>query len=229
MKNIFKAIALLLTVILFAGCHEITTEGVTKITYYPSITVLGEPEVIVQQGTTYTDAGCKVELNGEDVTADAVINSNVNTNTIGIYSVTYTATNEDGFSVNASRTVYVINPHSFASVYWGESEYGARHYYDAPILIKSRADGNYLIDDLAGGFYFHGRYPGYEPGYDFHLEAVLALNADNSLSLLNTGNWYWDGEDISLTSGLFDPDTQTITIELDFGGAPLYVTLTGIQ
>ena len=229
MNKILKTMALLLTVILLAGCHENTTEGVPKITYYPSITILGDATVIVNQGTVYTDAGCKVELNGEDVTTDAVITSNVDTNKPGIYSVSYAATNEDGFSVSAERSVFVVNTSSFASVYWGESEYGTRHYYDAPILITDRGNGTYLIDDLAGGFYFNGRYPGYEPSYDFHLEAVLELNADNSISLQAVGSWYWDGTDMELISGSFDPDTQTITMELDFGGTPLYVTLTGVK
>lgn len=185
--------------------------------------------MIVNQGTTYADAGCKVELNGEDRSSDAVVQSNVDTSKPGIYSVTYAATNEDGFSVSAERSVFVVNPNSFASVYWGESIFGARHYYDAPILITDRGNGTYLIDDLAGGFYFNGRYPGYEPSYDFHLEAVLTLNDDNSISLSATGSWYWDGTEIGITSGSFDPDTQTVTMELNFGGDPLYVTLTGVQ
>jgi hypothetical protein len=229
MNKILKTTALLLTVVLFVSCHEDTTEGFTKITYYPSITVLGDAVTIVNQGENYNDAGCKVDLNGEDVTDQATIVSNVNSNEIGIYSVTYTAVNEDGFSVSVVREVYVVNPTSFASVYWGESQFGTRHYYDAPILIKQRSNGTYLIDDLAGGFYFNGRYPGYEPSYDFHLEAILNLEADNTVTLVQTGSWYWDGTEMSLTSGSFNPDSQTITLELDFGGDPMYVTLTGVK
>jgi len=219
----------MLAAVALAGCHETTSDGLTKITYYPTITVLGDAEVIVHLGDTYTDDGCYVDLNGEDFTDQATTSSNVNSNQIGIYTVSYSAVNEDGFSASASRTVYVVNPNSFASVYYGESAYGTRHYYDAPILIKQRSDGTYLIDDLAGGFYFYGRYPGYEPSYDFHLEAVLSLEADNSVSLLQVGSWYWSGTAMELTSGSFDPDTQTITLELSFGGTPMYVTLTGIQ
>jgi hypothetical protein len=229
MNKILKTTAFLLATVLFAGCHDDTTEGVTTITYYPSITILGDATVIVNQGTTYTDAGCKVDLNGIDITEEATTKSNVDTDKLGIYSVSYSATNEDGFSVSVERRVLVINPNSFASVYWGESILGDRHYYDAPIVITERSDGTYLIDDLAGGFYFHGRYPGYEPSYDFHLEAILELHADNSISLPDIGSWYWDGTEVSLTSGSFDPDTQTVTMELDFGGSPLYVTLTGVK
>jgi hypothetical protein len=219
----------MLAAIALTGCHKDSTDGLTKITYYPTITVLGDPVVVVLEGSTYTDEGCYVDLNGEDFTDQATTSSNVDASKIGIYTVTYSAVNEDGFAASASRKVYVVNPNSFASVYYGESAYGTRHYYDAPIIITQRANGTYLIDDLAGGFYFYGRYPGYEPTYDFHLEAVLVLEADNSVSLAGIGSWYWDGNTMELTSGTFDPDTQTITLELDFGGTPMYVTLTGIQ
>ena len=230
MKNIFKAMAFLLITVWFVSCHEITTEDVTRITYYPSITILGDELAIIIKGTAYTDAGCTVDLNGKDVTDQVITVSNVNPNAVGMYSVTYTAVNEDGFSVSARRDVFVVNPNSFASVYWGESMYGVRHYYDAPILIKERSDGTYLIDDLAGGFYFWGRYPGYEDaGYDFHLEAILKLEADNTITLVKLGSWYWNSTAMSMTSGTFDPDTQTIKFNLVFGGSPMQVILTGVQ
>jgi hypothetical protein len=229
MNKIVKTTAFFLAALWFAGCHEDTTEGVTSITYYPSITLLGDARVIVDKGTTYTDAGCVVMLNGEDVTDDAIIRSTVDTSRPGIYSVSYFASNEEGFSASSERQVLVVDPASFATVYWGESEFGARHYYDALVVITEAGGGAYRIDDLAGGFYFNGRYPGYEPSYDFHLEAELALNGDQSLTLLDVGSWYWDGTDMSLTSGVYDPATKTITMELDFGGDPFYVTLTSVS
>jgi hypothetical protein len=118
----------------------------------------------------------------------------------------------------------VVDPNNFAGVYLGESEFGSRHYYNAPINITKRADGTFLIDDLAGGFYCYGRYPGYEPTYDFHLEAILQLNADNTIEVLAQGSWYW-GDPMEDVSGSYDPATGTIKLVMDFG-APFYVTLT---
>ena len=230
MKNIFKTLTLFLAIVLLSGCHKITSEGVTKITFYPSITILGEELVVIQQGTTYSDAGCIVMENGVDVTDDVKTTSNVNTSAVGMYSVVYSATNLDGFSKSAARDVYVVNSSSFATVYWGESQYGAQHYYGAPIMITQRSDGNYLIDDLGGGLYFWGRYPGYEPTYDFHLEAILSLSADNTISLVAQGSWYWTTRyDMEFVSGDYDPDTQTVWLELSFDGDPFIVTLTGVQ
>ena len=231
MKNIFKISIFLLAMVVITGCHKITTEGVTMITYYPTITVLGDSPAVVTVGTTYVDAGCKVELNGEDVSSIANVSSNVNANALGIYSVTYSAINSDGFSASATRTVFVVNPNSFASVYYGESNLttnAARHYYGAPILITKRSDGNYDIDDIVGGFQFWGVNPGFEPTYDFHLEAVLKLEDDNTITLVRMGTWYW-GNNTTYVSGTFDPDTQTVVMNLLYSGNLLIVTLTGVK
>lgn len=216
-----------LTTLSLVSCDE-STGGYTRITYYPSITILGEPSTVVYLGENYVDGGCLVEMNGKDVTDQATITSNVNTNAVGIYSVTYSATNEDGFSKSSSRTVIVANPGNFATVYKGESEYGTRHYYGAPIIISERADGSFLIDDITGGFYFHGRYPGYEPSYDFHAESVLTLETDNSITLVSVGSWYFAGNPLSITTGEYDPVSGNITLVLDFAGTPFYVNLTPV-
>ena len=135
--------------------------------------------------------------------------------------------NSDGFAATASRTVAVVDKNNFASTYFAESQYGSRHYYNAPIEITDNGDGTYTIEDLAGGFYCYGRYPGYEPTYDFHLESIIKLNADNTIEIVecNGDNWYW-GESMTLTTGTYDPATGKVTLVLDFSGTPMYVTLT---
>ena len=73
----------------------------------------------------------------------------------------------------------------------------------------------------------NGRYPGYEPTYDFHLESTIKLNADNTIELVECigDNWYF-GKDMTLTEGSYDPTTGTVKLSLVFSGTPLYVTLT---
>ena len=88
-------------------------------------------------------------------------------------------------------------------------------------------DGTYLIDDLLGGLQFYGMNPGFEPMYDFHAEAKLKLNADNTLTLIKVGNWYFASElALSLTEGKYNPETGVVTMTVDYGGTPLSVTLT---
>lgn len=69
--------------------------------------------------------------------------------------------------------------------------------------------------------------PGFEPMYDFHAEAKLKLNADNTLTLIKVGNWYFASElALSLTEGKYNPETGVVTMTVDYGGTPLSVTLT---
>ena len=229
MKKNYLYLAMFALVALFAtSCEKVTTEGETRVTYYPAITVLGNAEAVVNVGDTYVDAGCQVIMNGEDVTEQVEVLSNVNTSEMGIYSVVYTATNEDGFSASASRTVYVVNAGKFNTLYWGESQFGSGHYYNAPIVISDNGDGTFEIDDILGGYYFNGRYPGYEPTYDFHAEALLSLEDDNSITLHGVGSWYFGAYPIAITTGIYDSVTGNVLLELDFDGDPVYVTLTPI-
>jgi hypothetical protein len=222
-KNIIYAMLLALGVITLASCDK-DTEGLSRITTYAVLEMNGESFVKVNVGGSFNDPGCVATMGGEDVTDQIQVNSNVDTSKPGFYNVNYVVYNDDGFPASASRTVMVVDPNNFAGVYLGESEFGSRHYYNAPINITKRADGTFLIDDLAGGFYCYGRYPGYEPTYDFHLEAILQLNADNTIEVLAQGNWYW-GDPMEDVSGSYDPATGTIKLVMDFG-APFYVTLT---
>lgn len=222
-KNIIYAMLLALGVITLASCDK-DTEGLSRITTYAVLEMNGESFMKVNVGGSFNDPGCVATMGGEDVTDQIQVNSNVDTSKPGFYNVNYVVYNDDGFPASASRTVMVVDPNNFAGVYLGESEFGSRHYYNAPINITKRADGTYLIDDLAGGFYCYGRYPGYEPTYDFHLEAILQLNADNTIEVLAQGGWYW-GDPMEDVSGSYDPATGTIKLVMDFG-APFYVTLT---
>lgn len=222
-KKIIYAMLLALGVITLASCDK-DTEGLSRITTYAVLEMNGESFMKVNVGGSFNDPGCVATMGGEDVTDQIQVNSNVDTSKPGFYNVNYVVYNDDGFPASASRTVMVVDPNNFAGVYLGESEFGSRHYYDAPINITKRADGTFLIDDLAGGFYCYGRYPGYEPTYDFHLEAILQLNADNTIEVLAQGSWYW-GDPMEDVSGSYDPATGTIKLVMDFG-APFYVTLT---
>lgn len=222
-KNIIYAMLLALGVITLASCDK-DTEGLSRITTYAVLEMNGESFVKVNVGGSFNDPGCVATMGGEDVTDQIQVSSNVDTSKPGFYNVNYVVYNDDGFPASASRTVMVVDPNNFAGVYLGESEFGSRHYYNAPINITKRADGTFLIDDLAGGFYCYGRYPGYEPTYDFHLEAILQLNADNTIEVLAQGSWYW-GDPMEDVSGSYDPATGTIKLVMDFG-APFYVTLT---
>lgn len=226
-KNILFAALLALAVpTVFTSCEDDESEGKSRITYYAILELNGDANMSTQVGTAFNDPGCTATMGGEDVSDQVVTSGNVNTNKLGFYTLNYSVVNPDGFSASASRTVAVVDKNNFASVYFGESQYGARHYFNAPIVISDNGDGTYSINDFAGGFYSYGRYPGYDAyGYDFFLEATLKLNADNTIEVVETGKWYWGDDKPVLLNGTYDPVTGTVSLDMDFG-APFTVRLT---
>lgn len=228
MKKILAYLLVPVLAVALWSCDK-STEGLTRITYYPTLEVLGESTVIVNVGESYADEGCYAELNGEDVSSEVIATSTVDNSKPGVYSISYIIYNADGFSTTASRTVYVVDPENIATLYLGESITSTRHYYDALIYITDNGDGTYHLDDLMGGFQFNGLNPGFEPTYDFHAEVDFKINADNSISLTSeVGSWYFgDTGDIvlGLTSGTYDSAARTFTLEVDYGGTPMTVIL----
>ncbi|QHT65987.1 DUF5011 domain-containing protein [Rhodocytophaga rosea] len=96
-------------VTLFWSCEkELDTEGLSRITTFADIQVTGDELAIVTLGQPYTDPGATAVENGKSVTVTT--EGEVDVNTAGIYTITYSATNSDGFPNEASRLVAVLPP-----------------------------------------------------------------------------------------------------------------------
>ncbi len=80
--------------------------GISKVTYYANITLTGSSVMSVIKGSTFTDPGVKAEAGGTDVPVTTT--GAVNTDEVGLYTLSYSATNTDGYSSSATRTVVVI-------------------------------------------------------------------------------------------------------------------------
>lgn len=76
-------------------------------TIAPVITLIGDNPQIVELGSTYSDAGATATDNIDGTITPVLISNNVNANVVGIYSVTYRATDAAGNSATATRTVNV--------------------------------------------------------------------------------------------------------------------------
>ena len=77
----------------------------------PVITLVGDAQITVEVGTTYTDLGATASDNSDgDITADIVTVNNVDTSVIGSYTVTYNVTDSSGNdATEVTRTVNVTD------------------------------------------------------------------------------------------------------------------------
>lgn len=111
MKHIvYRILFAALPLLIIAGCKKDTTADVSKVVKvsYPEITLNGPALVVVATGGTYTDAGAKLK---DDITGAITdiqpADNPVNTAQPGLYVVTFSAKNANGFETTASRLVAV--------------------------------------------------------------------------------------------------------------------------
>lgn len=104
-KNIALMLTLLITssTFLFTGCSKDDKDEVP-----PVVTVKGNNPEYVQVGKTYTDAGANAS-DDVDGTLTATPSGTVNTQVVGTYTITYTATDREGNVTTRTRTVHVVN------------------------------------------------------------------------------------------------------------------------
>ena len=76
----------------------------------PTIALIGSNPVTVEAGSTYTDAGATAtDAYDGDLTSSITTTSDVDVNTVGTYTVTYTVSDSSANSATASRTVNVVD------------------------------------------------------------------------------------------------------------------------
>ena len=77
----------------------------------PIITILGDANITIDVGTTYTDAGATAIDNIDgDITSSIITNGIIPINSIGSYAVTYSVSDAAGNTATASRSVIVATP-----------------------------------------------------------------------------------------------------------------------
>ncbi|MGH1486824.1 MAG: immunoglobulin-like domain-containing protein, partial [Cellvibrionaceae bacterium] len=96
-----------LTVGDFSATYRLRTQFVD--TLAPVITLNGANPLTLNQGDTYNEAGATA-IDGVDGTVTVNISGAIDTNTVGVYSITYTATDSAGNTSTTTRTVNVVLP-----------------------------------------------------------------------------------------------------------------------
>lgn len=227
--------SLMLSVVLlgFTSCNDdedMLTDSV--VTSYVNLHMQGDDFVQVPIGTAYTDAGCTADVAGEDVTSTIVTTglNDIDVNKAGLYYITYSATNKDGFSASVSRTVAVCDPTitTDLSGTWtgltGTKRVTASGEVPFPgysIRISQAAPGIFYVTDYLGGYY--EQRAGY--GAAYAMKGYVQLLADNSLQILSGDVPGW-GDSYQTFSGTYDPITDTISYLVVYAGMKFYVVLS---
>lgn len=174
--NIMKKviIALLITSTFFVACTTDETGGVSRVTNYPTINVLGDNPLFIPQGGTFTEPGVEAFAGDTEIpfttTAAGVYRgaTTLDTNIPDEYLVSYTATNSDGFDASGTRKVIVYKTGDLITSIEGvylcsvkrNNVYGnpASNYQNIKyVYIWKNTNGTYQISDAFGGWYQYGR------------------------------------------------------------------------
>jgi len=87
----------------------------------PVISLLGDREVTLRYGAEYVDAGATA-LDSFEGSVTIVVDNNVDTSNIGIYTVTYSASDSSGNLSMQERTVFVVDEFAPLIELFGDSE-----------------------------------------------------------------------------------------------------------
>lgn len=202
------------------GCDDESTAGMTRITYYPELALEGATTLYLDKGAAFADPGYSASLNGEDVTDDVKVTSNVDTANSGVYSISYSITNADGFSSTASRTVIVTDPADAVEGVYDVDPTSYRLYNGSQVafggeyvvLILRNSDGTFAIDDFFAGWYAQ------RAGYDaakYSMKGNMSVADNGDITVLNSLVQGWGDSVVSLT-GKVDTAAQTITYDMEY-------------
>ena len=106
-KNSLKYFFLLFALpFLFSCDRELETEGISRVTNYPTFKMEGDQYQSIVVGGSYTEEGVTATENGASLPVK--ISGSVDGSKVGVYEITYSATNSDNFDGTITRTIAVL-------------------------------------------------------------------------------------------------------------------------
>jgi len=122
----------------------------------PVLSLIGDANVDVEVGSTYTDAGATAidDVDG-DITADIVTSGSVDTSTLGVYTISYSVSDISGNSASTlTRTITVVDTTAPEITLIGEAnitqEIGT-NYTDSGATATDNVDGNVSANIVTTG------------------------------------------------------------------------------
>lgn len=203
----------------------------TQITYYAVIDLDGPIYDQAVAGQAYTDPGYSATMQGEDITSDVKVTTNMDMQNPkpGYYKVTYSAVNEDGFSASAERYVLVADADDKASGYYTTSpqsfrDSGSVTLYGRAfsVTVYGNGAGTYHVSDFLGGWY--DQRAGY--GSNYAAKGEFSIAPDGAISLISSSVAGWGDSLSSLDDASFDASTETISWVANYAGMKFHVTMS---
>lgn len=107
MKSIKLIYLITMFAVLLVSCNDDSTDNVSFVTSYPTFAMEGDAILSVIKGSPFVDPG--VTATEGETEIDVITEGTVDTTTPGVYTITYSATNSDGYQGSTSRTVVVTD------------------------------------------------------------------------------------------------------------------------
>ncbi|KJD31004.1 hypothetical protein PK35_16900 [Tamlana nanhaiensis] len=202
-------------------------EDQSEVTFLPKIILEGDTSIELDcDASSYSDPGAVAEVAGQEIELNTAVAGTYyggsSVDGVDIYSVSYSAFNDDGIPATAFRKItwppcsgdFVT---SIAGVYTCAMTRTPGYSTEdiGPILIKDLGDNVFAISDAIGGWYEHEY--GYGPDYAALGMTVTANNiATNDFTyddVIGVGAF---GGSLNMTSFSVDPATKTITYSVSW-------------
>jgi len=220
-----KKIFLIATVaaLSLSACDEETSKDASYVTTYATMELNDSKELFWQMGSPFVDPGVTAFEGDIDLADKVVVDSDVDADEYGQYSINYSAKNSDGFAASISRNVYICEKAAamngvYTSTIVRDNNGTVSKRGPFKVVIFGVEDGNYAITDLIGGWYEFGS--SYGPAYAG--SGVIKLNPNNTLSVVSADPMAW-GYPCELTSGTtstYDPTTKTLVLNTNMEDVP---------
>jgi hypothetical protein len=225
MKKIFNFLfitSVTVSAILLGSCvtdEDKASYGLSKVTTFPTLDLVGEDAVLyLPLGETYKDPGFSAAVGTEDITASVKVTT-IDVSAVGLKTVTYTATNDEGYSVSKTRNVYVYDAQGVnTGDLSGNYETLITRTVIATGVTANRGpftltltkvcEGHYFCSDLLGGWYWIGGGASYA---SYHYDGIIRVAANGAVTADCIGTTPWGGYAYFLPGAAYNFGTGVMT------------------
>ena len=244
MKN---KILMLMTMagVLFSCSSDMDTGEVSKLTYFPIITINGSSELLVPFNSTFEDPGATADAGGTSVDVVTSVSgtyrggNGLDTTVPDNYLVTYSAKNDDGFDGTALRSIWVANTgdlvNSIEGLYLANVQ-RAPDFIPSPqfsdlnyVLIWETGNNTYEISGALGGYYDLGS--GFGSGYAARGAEITVNDLQNNDFTISQAAFPIWGNPVDISEFTVDAPEKTISFTAtgNWNNSVFHVQLKQVQ